>query len=160
MGTYMTLPFIRWILAIAVLVVDAHGYSRAMPNPLAVAVTRAIRPAGDSEQLTPTQRHEAALLVVFAFRESSYRSDVRGDGGASCGAWQTPCARTELCGHTSPQSCFDAQAALALAIMRASMLACPEYPLAVYASGRCDSAAGRRISTARIAEAKRLALIP
>ena len=149
MGAYMTLPFVRWILAIAVLVVDAHGYSRSMPNPLALAVSRATQ-----------DRHEAALLVVFAFRESSYRSDVRGDGGASCGAWQTPCSRTDLCTGSSAQSCFDKQAALALSIMHQSMVACPEYPLAVYASGSCSSPAGRRISTARIAEAKALALHP
>ena len=153
------MPFVRWILAIAVLVVDAHGYSRAMPNPLAQAVEHAV--AGSDPA---TSHHEAALLVVFAFRESSYRSDVRGDGGASCGAWQTPCSRTKLCTAASPQSCFDAQAELALSIMHASFVACPEFPLAVYAGGTaagpCSSPAARRISTARIAEAKKLALMP
>ena len=132
---------LNWILTIAILMHDTHGYSRNMPPAMAQAIA----------DVAP-DRATAALLVVFAFRESSYRSDVKGDGGASCGAWQTPCART-------PKD-VKGQAVLALAIMRASMLACPEYPLAPYASGSCSSAAGRRISTARIAEAKALAVTP
>jgi hypothetical protein len=128
---------LNWILTIAILMHDTHGYSRAMPSAMAQAIA----------DVAP-DRATAALMVVFAFRESSYRADVKGDGGASGGAWQTPCART-------PRD-VRGQAVLALAIMRASMLACPEFPLAVYASGSCASQAGRRISTARIAEAKRL----
>ncbi len=132
---------LNWILTIALLMHDSHGYSRSMSPAMAQAIA----------DVAP-DRATAALLVVFAFRESSYRADVKGDGGASCGAWQTPCART-------PKD-VRGQAVLALAIMRASMLACPDYPLSVYASGSCTSAAGRRISTARIAEAKRLEGVP
>lgn len=132
---------LNWILAIALLMHDSHGYSRNMPPAMAQAIA----------DVAP-DRATAALMVVFAFRESSYRADVKGDGGASCGAWQTPCART-------PKD-VRGQAVLALAIMHASMAACPDYPLAVYASGSCTSQAGRRISTARIAEAKRLEATP
>ena len=149
---------VQWILAIALLVHDGHGYSRAMPRLL-----------GDAIAAVAPDRDTAALLVVFAFRESSYRADVKGDYYAdadgvvrphSCGAWQTPCSRTPLCVASSGAKCFQAQAALAWSIMQASMVACPDYPLAVYASGNCTSLAGRRISTSRIAEARTLAMEP
>lgn len=135
-STYLT-----WILKIALLVHDAHGFTRAMPPAMAAAIADAT-----------TDRDEAAVLVVLAFRESSYRADVRGDGGRSCGAWQTPCAVTPL-GDARKQ------AVLALGIYRRSAALCPAHPLAIYASGSCGSIAGRRISDARIAEASALAAV-
>ena len=132
---------LNWILTIALLMHDSHGYTRAMPPAMAEAIA-AVAP----------DKATAALMVVFAFRESSYRSDVKGDGGASCGAWQTPCART-------PKD-VKGQAVLALAIMRRSWMLNPEHPMAAYCSGNPNSLAGIRISDARIAEAKALAVMP
>ena len=140
---------ITWVLTIALLVTDSHGFSRAMPAKLAQAILNATK-----------DRAEQAVMVVFAFHEGSYRTDVRGDSGASCGTFQSRCAVTPLCTASSPQACFDTQARIALDTMHRSFAACPEYPLAVYASGSCTSAAGRRISTARIAEARRLEGVP
>lgn len=131
-----------WVLRIALLVHDAHGFTRAMPPAMASAI---VDVAADSV--------EAATLVVLAFRESSYRTDVRGDAGQSCGAWQTPCSST-------PLGDVRAQAKIAVAILRRSAALCPSHPLAIYASGSCTNPAGRRISDARIAEASALAVAP
>ena len=35
---------------------------------------------------------EAAVMAVYAFRESSLRPGVTGDGGGSCGVWQMKCS--------------------------------------------------------------------
>lgn len=141
--------FVVWILGAALALYDASGHSRSMPRDLAEAIVEAAqaRPVAGDAKTT------AALLAVLAFRESSFRNDVTGDGGASCGAYQTPCAIT-------PLRDWKAQTRIALDILERSFAACPEYPLAIYASGSCTSAAGRRISTARIAEAKALAVRP
>jgi hypothetical protein len=50
-------------------------------RPIAEAIASA---SGGDERL-------AAILALYAFRESSLRPGVTGDGGASCGAWQMKC---------------------------------------------------------------------
>lgn len=35
---------------------------------------------------------DAALMVVYAHRESAFRPGAVGDGGKSCGVWQEPCS--------------------------------------------------------------------
>jgi hypothetical protein len=134
-----------WLSTAAAELKDGHGFA-GRPAP---AVVQAIADAAVADPLMGDEQHTAAILLVFAFRESSYRADVRGDSGKSCGLFQSPCASTPL---RDPK----AQATIALRIMRRSMTACPDFPFAVYASGSCASAAGRRISSERIADAKRL----
>jgi hypothetical protein len=134
-----------WLSTASAELKDGHGYA-GRPAP---AVVQAIADESIADPLMGDPISTAAVLLVFAFRESSYRADVRGDSGKSCGLFQSPCASTPL---RDPK----AQATIALAIMRRSMVACPDFPFAVYASGSCSSVAGRRISSERIADAKRL----
>lgn len=134
-----------WLTLAAREVKDAHGFA-GRPAP---AIVDAIATESIADPVAGDAQHTAALLLVVAFRESSYRADVRGDGGRSCGLYQSACATTPL---RDPR----AQTRIAIATIRRSMLACPDYPLAVYASGTCTNVAGRRISIERIALANQL----
>ena len=136
-----------WILTIALLVHDAHGFTKRMP----LAMAQAIDAAAAANPIGGDVKYTAALLTVFAFRESSYRTEVVGDGGKSAGAWQTPAGSTS---HDVAK-----QAVYALALMHASAAACPDAPLATYAGG-CGNAQARRISSARMALAHELAVAP
>jgi hypothetical protein len=68
---------------------------------------------------------------VLAAHESGYRTSAKGDGGKSCGAYQTPCSRTppDAAGQTR----------LALSILKDANDRCPGHPLWLYASGHCAS---------------------
>lgn len=134
-----------WLLVAASQLLDRSGHAGRPPQ----AVVDAIAAGATADPVAGDQVHTAALLLVIAFRESSYRADVRGDSGKSCGLYQTPCARTTL---RDPAQ----QTRLALQILRQSFTACPDFPLAVYASGSCANPAGRRISTERLADVRSL----
>lgn len=108
---------------------------------------------------TSATSHEARVLMRVAALESGYRADVAdcrvtGDAGRAVGPWQhltrSPAERAELCASV------ERAAAVALVDVRRSVAACRHLPaaerLAVYARGRCDSAAGRRLSRARWVE--------
>lgn len=139
-----------WLTTASAEIKDSHGYP-GRPRP---DVVQAIASEAIADPVVGDAQHTAALLLVVAFRESSYRADVVGDGGRSCGLYQSACVSTKL---RDPVG----QTRIALANIRRSMVACPDYPLAVYASGSCANVAGRRISSARIAEMHRLvALLP
>lgn len=71
----------------------------------------------------------AAALVVLGAHEGGYHSYAVGDGGRSCGAFQTPCAVT-------PKD-FHGQALLAVKILETAREKCPAHPIWIYASGRC-----------------------
>lgn len=142
-----------WVLSIALLVHDGHGFTKRMP----VAMAEAIDAAATANPFDGDIRYTAALLTVFAFRESSYRSDVEGDCDASkthchsAGAWQTPAGSTS---HDVAK-----QAVYALKLMHESAEKCESAPLAVYAGG-CGNSQARRISTVRMALAHELAVTP
>lgn len=139
-----------WLLLIAMRITDAHGFAGKPP----AALVDAIATLSEAHPVAGDARTTAALLMVLAFRESSYRLDVMGDGGRAYGAFQIhQCAP-----YTCAALLRDArkQVDVALRILARSFAACPEYPLAIYSSGSCTNAAGRRISTARIAEARSL----
>ena len=142
---------LAWILSASSAFADGHGH--AFPRaPLALAagiVDAALADASSAAPLFPDARTTAALLLKIASRESGYRTEVVGDGGKSCGAFQTPCASTPL---RDPVR----QPVLAIAILRRSFALCPEAPLAPYASGRCDSPRGRAISADRLADVRRV----
>lgn len=95
---------------------------------------------------------EAALLAVFADRESSVRahpcahtsSPTCGDSGHAHGYWQLWSA--------SESDRAQRQAEVWLALLRYAGGVCPERPLAVVASGSCDH--GTRIAIARLKEAQ------
>lgn len=105
---------------------------------------------------------ERALLVVTASDESALKASIvdcrwRGDRGKARGAWQvharSPRERKALCSVATA-------APIALARLRESIELCGSWPapqrLAGYASGRCSSKAGRRISERRWSAALRL----
>jgi len=105
-------------------VTDAHGWPFHRPAGFAdvIATVTLEHPEVDARVL-------AATLDVVAAHESSYRLHPRGynDGGASKGAWQTPAAET-------PDDALG-QARVAAKWLLYSMTRCPDYPLAIYATG-------------------------
>lgn len=141
---------ILWLTTASAEVKDSHGFA-GRPHPSIVA---AIATESIADPVLGDPQRTAALLLVIAFRESSYRADVVGDGGRSCGLYQSSCASTKL---RDPVG----QTRIALANVRRSIAACPDAILAVYASGSCGNVAGRRISVSRVAESQRIiALVP
>jgi hypothetical protein len=114
-----------WLVSLAVHA-DRHGFP--IPRPYGAATTIAQVVASEPEDL---QRIYAATLDVLAAHESAYRTGVTGDGGKSCGAYQTPCARTPADGL--------GQTRLALSILKDANDRCPGHPIWLYASGHCAS---------------------
>jgi hypothetical protein len=92
----------------------------------------------------------AALVLAVAWHESTLRLEAVGDHGRSVCAMQIYDGPRELL--LDPEGCIRT----GLAMMRDSMRACPDAPLAVYARGRCDSVDGRRLSEWMVRFAKRL----
>jgi hypothetical protein len=106
---------------------DGHGH--AIPRPTGAALTISNACEGDVV-LGATPKVCAAHLDVLASHESAYHTGVTGDGGKSCGAWQTPCSRTPPDGQ--------GQARLALRLLKQANDHCEGHPLWLYASGRCE----------------------
>lgn len=139
-----------WLATASAEVKDGRG-NAGRPSP---TVVQAIASESLADPVLGDAQHTAALLLVIAFRESSYRADVIGDGGRSCGLFQSACSSTKL---RDPVG----QTRIAIGNIRRSITACPDAILAVYASGTCGNVAGRRISVSRVAEMNRLvALVP
>ena len=88
--------------------------------------------------------HEAATMVVVAWRESAFRANAVGDGGLARCAFQLHGAPRSVL--TDLHECTE----LAATRLRASALACPSAPLASFASGTCDR--GRKLSAWRMQE--------
>ena len=112
---------VAWILALPV-VRDGHG----MPIPRSSVVVDAI---ADAALETELPQIFAAHLDVLGAHESAYRTIAVGDGGRSCGIFQTPCTRT-------PHDALG-QARLAIKILRVAIDGCFEHPIWMYAAGRC-----------------------
>lgn len=88
--------------------------------------------------------HEAAIMVVVAWRESAFRSNAVGDGGLARCAYQL---------HNAPRSVLtDLRQCTELAAerIRASAAKCRSAPLAAFASGTCER--GRKLSAWRMQE--------
>jgi Transglycosylase SLT domain len=93
-------------------------------------------------------KHDAALLLYMAWKESRFNKNAVGDAGLALGAWQL---------HSAPRSVLwdlPKAASITLARLRYSETACPAFPLAVYASGNCKQ--GHTVSNARMAEVTRI----
>jgi hypothetical protein len=147
----MTAPqILAWLLALAP-IRDGNGHD--IPRPRAAAATIA-----DVAVETDEPQMFAALLDVLAAKESGYRTNAAGDcpgmrpgdpkctralGAKSCGAFQSPCAITPVDGA--------GQARLAVSLLRRSFAACPEYPLSVYGTGRCQHWGDERLALVRAA---------
>lgn len=140
------MDLVAWTLAASGLVTDAAGHPmRQMERAAAQAIADGC--AKSSPFARDDGRHCAALLVVMAQRESGGQLEIAGDSGKAHGPFQVH--------DVQPKTWHDAVAAYLPIVLR-SMQACPEHPLAVLASGTCTNKAGRAISAARIAEAKRV----
>jgi hypothetical protein len=104
----MTLTSLR-ALCMALWQLLAPGAEKFPTAPgIADAIAHAVEHHADPERW-------AAVMSLYAFRESSLRPGVIGDSGQSCGAWQLPCAAVR--GKT-----LAAQAALWLGYVDASSL--------------------------------------
>src|SRR5208337_2475514 len=101
--------------------------------PGAEHLASATRVADAIEATSGGDERVAALMGVYAWRESSLQPNVVGDGGRSCGIWQMACAR--IAGLSLEQ-----QAALWLRDVQASSLAA------------VDSSPRRAARRARLAE--------
>ena len=110
-----------WLMTLAV---HNDGHGNPIPRTSFAANTIAIVAEG-----TEAPQIYAAMLDVLAAHESAYHTGVTGDGGKSCGAFQTPCARTPPDGL--------GQTRLAAALLKQANDACPGHPLWVYARGEC-----------------------
>jgi hypothetical protein len=117
-------------------------------EPVAGAIAEAV--TAENSPIFASLEIDEAVLLVIAREESRFRRDAVGDGGKSLGVF-------ELKG-TSRHDAFDLRAAarIAYARLRESAAACPDAPLAVYASGSCTNRTGRRISAQRMAEARKV----
>jgi hypothetical protein len=114
------------------------------------AVSRAIAQVVASEEPLPnmTRERTAALLVVMAWHESRFQMHAVGDHGKSFCALQV---QNQPWLADNPLACVRA----GMTHLRASMMACPEAPLASYAGG-CAFPSARAISASRMREAEKL----
>lgn len=138
------LPTLLLLLALAL-----PGSSPQNARSVAVAVwSLAPSLTGD---LTGSPAGDAALMVLWAHRESAFLPCVRGDSGRSVGAWQLQ--------NYGPACDVTASAAEWLRRAEASVQLCGQNPpderLAALASGSCDR--GRALAATRVAEARALA---
>ena len=161
-----------WVLSLLVYAAppDRYASQRTYPEATETAQERLSRYrdiAADVAAVASSEakpRREAALLIAVAVFESGLARDVdlgpcspariRAGGcdrGRSASLWQLrgyhPATRREA-------------AATALRLIHRSLNACRALPelerLAAYATGRCDSATGQRLSRERLALALRL----
>ncbi len=98
----------------------------------------------------PDRLRTAALVVAVAFRESSFNNGAKSKSGDHC-LLQVH-GRPDLV--DDPAKCVR----VAMGMLRESMRACPEHPLATYAEGPagCASPRAQRISRDRMQLAARL----
>ncbi len=98
---------------------------------------------------------EAAILTAVAFRESSLRSNIIGDGGHAKCAMQIYDGPDSL--NDDPIACV----AMGARMLRESRRIDPEHPISFYARGpRYKSVEAQRISNDRMALASRLIHVP
>ena len=131
------LTLTAWLVSLPLVVDDNH---HPIPRPPASARVIATVSMG-----TPAPELFAAWLDELAAHDSAYRTTAAGDcpglragdptctrelHAQSCGAWQTPCARTSK----SPLE----QAKLAIRILQQALEQCEAHPLWAYASGSCN----------------------
>lgn len=120
---------------------ERYGEAADIAKAIAYAVAAEASPVLESREL------DAAVLAVWAWKESNNRARAVGDGGRSCGAWQETCA--------SPTVAYTPKLAAAreLDLARAGVVICPEQPFAPL-SGGCKAA--RKLADRRVAWARRL----
>jgi hypothetical protein len=133
----MTFAF---VLALVMAVQTEPLDQRMAPRAIALEISKVAR--------TPI---EAAVLVVMAWEESRLIPNAIGDHGRARCAFQLQHASVDVL--TDLRKCVE----VAHDRLVASAEACPDAPLAVYASGSCGLA--RKLSARRMALAERLLLL-
>ena len=118
----MTYTYILSVLLALPAWKDGHGYPIRRPEAAARVIAEV---TADSDEAL----RDAVTLDYLAAHESGYRTSAIGDGGKSCGPFQTPC---DITPHTPLE-----QTRLALRILKQAETVCPAHPLWAYASGRC-----------------------
>ncbi len=119
------------------------------PREAAEAIARAVVDSDANDPMIApefTPLEWAAVLNVWGALESGFNPRIAGDcpgmrpgarectrerGARHCGAFALACSTTP------PTMPWAEQARRALATMRHSARACPEFPMSLYASGRC-----------------------
>lgn len=126
-----------WVVAASLAFAHVAEPKNPVPRPMSAGLAEAIASEAIANPLFNSAegpQWTAAILVVFGFRESSYRPSAVGDGGRSCGVFQTPCKATPLGDVTR-------QARIAIQIMKRSIEAVPDHPLALYCGGSVERGA-------------------
>lgn len=136
---------LAWVLAAMALLAPERDH---LEVGLAVARVVTSEPPlfpGDADR-----RRTASLVIAVAWRESDLQNDARSATDDYC-VMQI---------HRRPDLASDVEECVrvGLAMLRASIAACPSFPIAEYAEGPrgCSSARAQRISRDRIAIAHRL----
>lgn len=120
---------------------DHAGVAEAIAH---VVATEAPLYQGDADR-----RRTASLVLAIAWRESSFRNDAVSATNDHC--LMQINRRPDLA--EDPEECLR----VGIAMIRYSMRACAEHPIATYASGLggCENARAQRISRDRMALARR-----
>ncbi len=121
-------------LALVLAVQTEPTNQRMAPRAIALEIARVAR--------TPL---EAAVMAVTSWEESRHVPDAVGDSGRALCAFQLQHAPSSVLRDL--RQCVE----VAHARLVASAEACPDAPLALYASGRCDR--GTKLSRRRMTQA-------
>lgn len=126
------------------------------PNP---EIANAIADAAEARPFLGTPEKTAALMTSWAFHESSFRVDAKGDGGRSVGLFQIQPRTVGLSSDVWILEDPGYSARTASRLLERSLHLCRgmarDQRGAWYASGKCN-AAGARASRIRFATAERL----
>jgi hypothetical protein len=95
-------------------------------------------------------KHEAAILLIQAWRESRFNKNAIGDKGKALGPWQLHRVPNEVLTN------LPLATRITLARLRESNTLCPAHPLATYAKGNCHNKEGIAISDSRMKEVERI----
>jgi hypothetical protein len=120
-----------------------HAMDMGDAHEIIDAVEQAVE--ADPTHIFGSKEADAATMVYLAWKESNFQGAIVGDGGLAHGAWQL---------HNGGTSDLQRQASAALTLLHRDAEACPDLPLAAYASGNCN--AGRGTGRSRQDAVKRL----
>ncbi len=141
------MTLLQFVLAACLLLIPGRDHSR-----LATAISARVEVSDPLFRDDPAKLRTAALMVAVAYREGGLRPGVVGDHGASFCTFQV---HRSAGGTPALVDDVDACVAMGFGLLRTSLQACPDFPIAWYAEGPrgCDSARAQRISRDRMAVA-------
>ena len=119
---------------------------------MAMAIAPGAEHTQDAHTMIPTiakmakSNHEAAILLLMAWRESRFKRKAIGDKGKALGPWQLHRVPTEVLTN------LPLATHITIIRLRDSETLCPAHPLAVFAKGNCQNKDGITISDSRMKE--------